>query len=83
MDRLKTQFFEALQDDFAEHGATAIQDARLSDPAAYLGLIARCLPTLVETTVHGEASWAQLLGRFSEQYTRTSDTGEPEDQGGS
>ncbi|MGE0235273.1 hypothetical protein [Methylocystis sp.] len=37
-------FVEALRNDYELHGATAIENCRISEPAAYLRLIASLLP---------------------------------------
>ncbi|HME27055.1 MAG TPA: DUF5681 domain-containing protein [Acetobacteraceae bacterium] len=42
--RLGERFLQAMADDFAEHGADVIRQARNSDPTAYLAIIARVLP---------------------------------------
>ena len=47
-DRLSREFLDALCADFTEHGKAAIQDARTSDPGAYLRVIASIMPKEIE-----------------------------------
>lgn len=43
-NRLGEQFLQALADDFAEHGAATIEAARLTDPVAYIRMVAGLVP---------------------------------------
>lgn len=55
-NKLAESFIKALADDFSEHGASAIEIARVEDPAGYLRVIASVLPKeLVLTDERGTA----------------------------
>lgn len=43
-NKLTEAFLEALSDDFEEHGATAIEEARAKDPMGYVKTIASLCP---------------------------------------
>lgn len=43
-NRLGEAFLDALADDFAEHGLSAIQEMRLTDPTGYCRLVGALIP---------------------------------------
>ena len=43
-NKLQTDFFEALQTDFKEHGREAIEAAREDDPLGYVKVVASLMP---------------------------------------
>jgi hypothetical protein len=43
-DKLGRDFFQALSEDFAEHGAKVIECVRLEDPGLYLKIVASTMP---------------------------------------
>ena len=53
-------FVEALRDDFELHGAAAIENCRLLEPAAYLRLIASLLPKEITKRPEEQMSDAEL-----------------------
>ena len=65
-NRLGTQFLEALEVDFNEHGAQAISQVREKKPEVYMQVVADLLPK--EASINVEASEA-----FAEMWRRISD----------
>jgi hypothetical protein len=62
-DWLAGDFIAKLAADFQEHGAGAIRRARVADPGAYLGLVARLVPKdLLVTNDTGHSSILARLG---------------------
>lgn len=53
-------FIKALRDDFELHGATAIENCRIFDPAAYLRLIASLLPKEIPKRPEEQMTDAEL-----------------------
>ena len=49
-NRLGESFLEVLVDDFEAHGAEAIAECRLTNPAVYVRIIPSLLPKELETT---------------------------------
>ncbi len=47
-NKLGEEFLDALRDDFLAHGASAIEETRISKPDAYLKVIASILPKQLE-----------------------------------
>jgi hypothetical protein len=43
-NKLAENFLAALADDFAEHGVSAVERVRATEPATYLKIIGGCLP---------------------------------------
>lgn len=46
--RLTEKFITAIHDDFAQHGAKAIEDVRNDDPSTYLRVVASLVPKELE-----------------------------------
>ena len=47
-NKLTTKFLEAICEDFEQHGAKAIEDARAQDPLGYVKVVASIVPKELE-----------------------------------
>ena len=62
-NKLSEDFLRALAEDFAEHGAKAIAETRQSKPEAYLGVIGKLMPKLMELSgPDGQSLFPEKVG---------------------
>ena len=73
--KLSEAFLPALLDDFAEHGAAAIERVRQADPAGYLRIVASVIPKHLAIDDASELNADRRRARGSYQRTRQADCG--------
>ena len=65
-NRLSTQFLEALEADFNEHGAEAIEQVRQKKPEVYIKVVADLLPKEANINVEAGEAFVELWRKISE-----------------
>ena len=65
-NRLGTQFLEALEADFNEHGAQAIDQVRQKKPEVYMQVVADLLPKEANINVEAGEAFVELWRKISE-----------------
>ena len=65
-NRLGTQFLEALEADFKEHGAQAIEQVRQKKPEVYIKVVADLLPKEANINVEAGEAFVELWKKISE-----------------
>lgn len=74
--KLSEDFLRALAEDFAENGAKAIAATRLSKPEAYLGVIGKLMPKLMELSgPDGQPLFPENVGVIGRKPNAKPDTG--------
>jgi hypothetical protein len=65
-NRLGTQFLEALEADFKQHGAEAIEQVRQKKPEVYIKVVADLLPKEANINVEAGEAFLELWRKISD-----------------
>lgn len=80
-DRITEKFLDALLKDFKEHGVQAIASMRFNNPADYIKVVAKLVPTEAKVEVIKKRESSELTDRELESIATGSGTGATEQTG--